>query len=50
MINDILIGIAWFGVFLACCVGGYCTGAYLRLIKKQNSSTGSGNGQTQDKK
>lgn len=50
MINDILIGIAWFGVFLACCVGGYCTGVYLRMIRKQNSSTGSGNRPIQDKK
>ena len=49
MINDILIGIAWFGALLAVSVGGYCTGAYMRLVRKQNSSTGSGNGPIQDK-
>lgn len=49
MINDILIGIAWFGVFLACCVGGYCTEKYLQLTKKQGSAASSGNGPTQEK-
>lgn len=49
MINDILIGIAWFGVFLACCVGGYCTEAYLRLKREQDSSTNSGSGPIRDK-
>lgn len=49
MINDILIGIAWFGALLAVSVGGYCTEAYLRLKREQNSSTDSGNRPIQDK-
>lgn len=49
MINDILIGIAWFGALLATCVGGYCTGAYLQLKKKQDAAASSGNGSLQDK-
>ena len=49
MINDILIGIAWFGAFLAACVGGYCTEAYLRLKREQDSSTNSASGPIRDK-
>lgn len=49
MINDILIGIAWFGVFLACCVGGYCTEAYLRLKRERNSSNNPGSGPIREK-
>ena len=49
MINDILIGIAWFGALLATCVGGYCTGAYLRLLKKQDSEHNPGDEPIQDK-
>ncbi len=49
MINDILIGIAWFGAVLASCVGGYCTGAYLQLKKKQGSDSSPGNRPIQDK-
>jgi hypothetical protein len=49
MINDILIGIAWFGALLAACVGGYCTEAYLQLKKKQGSASSPGNGPIQYK-
>ena len=49
MINDILIGIAWFGALLAASVGGYCTEAYLRLKREQDSSTNPENGPNQDK-
>ncbi len=49
MINDILIGIAWFGALLAVSVGGYCTGAYLQLKKKQDSEHNPGNEPIQDK-
>ncbi|MDE2924856.1 MAG: hypothetical protein OXT71_00440 [Acidobacteriota bacterium] len=49
MINDILIGIAWFGALLAAGVGGYCTEKYLQLTKKPGSVASSGNGSTQEK-